>query len=252
MTTDRLVRCCTVWRKKQKTSTNIAEADRQKYSAVIKQYDEFFQVQKNVIFERARFNLHCKAVGESAEQFITTLYSLAENCDYDDFKDQMIRDRIVVGIHDQAQSERLQMDVGLTLEKAKTLVRQREAVHKQQILLKHSQKDDKLIDFLRQGVPSKGKVPLRNRSQAPARKPRQTQSKCSRCGRGPHTQQQYPAKDAACHNCKRKGHYTAQCFHKVVPEVTTPPASDVTDYYDVAYLNPVSAGQTKCGTVQSN
>ena len=126
-------------------------------------------------------------MGESVEQFITSLYTLAENCDYGDLKDQMIRDRIVVGIRDQAQSERLQMDVGLTLEKAKTLVRQREAVHEQQILLKHGQKDDKSIDFLRQGVPSKGKVPPRNRSQAPARKPRQTQSKCSRCGKGPHT-----------------------------------------------------------------
>ena len=52
----------------------------------------------------------------------------------------MIRNRIVVGIRDQAQSEWLQMDAVLTLEKAKTLVRQREAVHEQQILLKHSQK----------------------------------------------------------------------------------------------------------------
>ena len=97
-------------------------------------------------------------MGESVEQFITSLYTLAENCDYGDLKDHMIRDHIVVGIRNQAQSERLQMDAGLTLEKAKTLVRQREAVHKQQILLKHGQKEEKSINFLRQGVPSKGKV----------------------------------------------------------------------------------------------
>ena len=92
------------------------------------------------------------------EQFITSLYTLAENYDYGDLKDHMIRDRIVVGSCDQAQSERLQMDARLTLEKAKTLVRHREAVHKQQILLKHGQKDNKSINFLRQGVLSKGKV----------------------------------------------------------------------------------------------
>ena len=97
------------------------------------------------------------------------------------------------------------MDAGLTLKKAKTLVRQREAVQEQQILLKHGQKEDKSIDFLRQGVPSEGKVPLKNRSQAPAKTPRQMQSKCSQCGRGPHTRQQGPAKDAAaCHNCKKR------------------------------------------------
>ena len=67
----------------------------------------------------------------------------------------MIRDHIVVGICYQAQSEQLQMDAGLTLEKAKTLVRQRQAVQEQQILLK--QKEDKLIDFLRRGFRPKVK-----------------------------------------------------------------------------------------------
>ena len=81
-----------------------------------------------IIFERARFNCRCQAVGESVEQFITSLYTLAENCDYGDWKDQMICDCIVVGIRNQSQSERLQMDAELTLEKAKTLVQQREAV----------------------------------------------------------------------------------------------------------------------------
>ena len=46
----------------------------------------------------------------------------------------MIRDCIVVGICDDALSERLQLDSELTLEKAKTLVRQQEAVHEQQTI----------------------------------------------------------------------------------------------------------------------
>ena len=44
----------------------------------------------------------------------------------------MIRDRLVVGIQDLALSECLQLDPDLMLEKAKTLVRQREAVKEQQ------------------------------------------------------------------------------------------------------------------------
>ena len=66
---------------------------------------------------------------ESVEQFITNLYQLVEHCEYGDLRDEMIRDRIVVGIQDSALSERLQMDPDLTLEKAKKLVCQREAVH---------------------------------------------------------------------------------------------------------------------------
>ena len=54
----------------------------------------------------------------------------AETCEYGALRDEM-RDRIVVGIANSSLSERLQMIEDLALEKAKTLVRQREAVHEQ-------------------------------------------------------------------------------------------------------------------------
>uniref|UniRef100_A0A1X7T343 Retrotransposon gag domain-containing protein n=1 Tax=Amphimedon queenslandica TaxID=400682 RepID=A0A1X7T343_AMPQE len=50
---------------------------------------------KNVIFERARFNKRCQGSEEPVEQFITSLYSLAEGCEYGDLRETMIRDRIV-------------------------------------------------------------------------------------------------------------------------------------------------------------
>ena len=62
------------------------------------------------------------------EQFITSLYSLAEHCEYGEMKDEIIRDCIVVGIRDRPLSEQLQLDAELTLEKAKKGVRQREAI----------------------------------------------------------------------------------------------------------------------------
>ncbi len=55
---------------------------------------------------------------------------------YDAIKEEMIRDRLVVGIQDQSLSERLQMEPDLTLEKAKKLVRQRETVKQQAAHLK--------------------------------------------------------------------------------------------------------------------
>ena len=105
------------------TSTNISSADWKKYDSVIGKFDAFFKVRKNVIFERIRFNRRSQRPDESAEQFITSLYSLAKNCSYGGLRDEMIRDRIVVGIHDGPLSEHLQLDSELTLEKAKTLVR---------------------------------------------------------------------------------------------------------------------------------
>ena len=65
------------------------------------------------------------------EQYIATLYRLIETCDYGDFTDEMLRDRLVVGIRDTALSKRLQMDHELTLDKAMKPIRKREAVKEQ-------------------------------------------------------------------------------------------------------------------------
>ena len=118
------------------TSTNTSAEDRKLYDTVITKLDGFFKVRKNVIFERARFNRRNQQQGESAEQYIIVLYELAEDCEYGALHSEMIRDRLVVGIRDITLSEQLQTNAELTLDKAKKIIRQREAVHQQQCLLK--------------------------------------------------------------------------------------------------------------------
>ena len=104
------------------SSTGISSEGKKKFKTVMEKFDTFFQVRKNVIFEHARFNRRSQGQSESIEQFITSLYQLAETCEYGELKDEMIRNRIVVGIRDQALSEHLQLNSTLTLEKAKTLM----------------------------------------------------------------------------------------------------------------------------------
>ena len=60
-------------------------------------FDTFFKVRRNIFFERARIN---QGAGEPAEEYIVEMYRLAENCSYAGLKEEMIRDRLVVGIHD--------------------------------------------------------------------------------------------------------------------------------------------------------
>ena len=43
---------------------------------------------------------------------MTALYGLAEHCKYGSLQSEMIRDRIVVGLHDRKLSERLQLEAG--------------------------------------------------------------------------------------------------------------------------------------------
>ena len=57
---------------------------RKKYDAVVGKFDAYFEVRRNTIFERARFNRRSQREGESAEQYITELYELIEFCEYGD------------------------------------------------------------------------------------------------------------------------------------------------------------------------
>ena len=81
--------------------------------------------------------------GESAEQYLLVLHALARNCDNGQLRDELIRGRIVIGILDKALSKRLQLDPGLTLEKAARMVRQSESVGEQQRVLKGQKDGDK-------------------------------------------------------------------------------------------------------------
>ena len=58
------------------------------------------------------------------------LHALAEHCNFGTLTDEMIRDRIVVGLLDAKLSEKLQLDPELTLPKAVNQARQSEAVKK--------------------------------------------------------------------------------------------------------------------------
>ena len=208
------------------SSTGISEENRKKYSQVLNNFDDYFKVRKNIIFERARFNRRNQLPGETAEEYVTVLFNLVDSCNYGELKDEMLRDRLVVGIRDVSLSERLQMDSELTLEKAMKMVRQKEAVHQHNSqlqgnpetndsgdlsLLKYKSANNsrREIQSSRRETSSKKTKPKRNTPQAP--------TQCTRCGKDGHTRgEQCPASSVTCHKCKRKGHFASQCFSKTV------------------------------------
>ena len=101
------------------------------YKTVKEKFDSYFVKQRNVIYERAVFNRRKQENEESVVTFITALYSPVEHCDYDNLHKEMIRDRIVVGVHDSTWSLKLQLKETLTLDQAITQVREAEMIKKQ-------------------------------------------------------------------------------------------------------------------------
>ena len=104
-------------------------------------------------------------------------------------KDQLIRDRLVVGIRDSALSGCLQLEADLTPDKAKKHIHQREAVRMQQDVV-HI-RDVTSLDTVRQSTTVRRKL-----SAIPQKPP---QNNRRRCGGGTHPRHLCPAKEATCY-----------------------------------------------------
>ena len=163
----------------------------------------------NVIFERAKFNSRRQRKGETVDDFITDLHCLEERCSYGDLHSEMVRDRIVVGLLDDSLSEKMQLDSNLTLEKAVSMARQSEAVHKQQDVVRSTSHDsgelgsENHLEAVKSG--RRGDKPRSAQKHVPLgrtgvnKQPtkRKHDTKCSRCGKTPwHNRQQCPAREA--------------------------------------------------------
>ena len=160
------------------SSFGLSDAEKKKYDEVMKKFDGHFEGKRNVIYERARFNLRTQREGESVDDFILDLYRLADKCEYGSNKEEWIRDRLVVGVLDRRVSEKLHLISNLTLDTAVTTVRQQEDL---------------------QGSSGVHRISSRNWS-------------CFTCGGNKkHSKEDCPAKDAECRNCSKKGHWARVC-----------------------------------------
>ena len=121
------------------SSFGLSEDDQKKFSVVKDKFENHFVKRRNVIFERAKFNSRKQLQDETADSFITDLFCLAEHCAYGQLRDELIRDRLAVGLLDASLSEKMQLDPELILDKAIALAHQSEVMHKQQPVVRGTQ-----------------------------------------------------------------------------------------------------------------
>ena len=185
---------------------------------MIAKFNSHFVKRRNVIYDRAKFNSRLQQDGESVEEFIYSVHTLAQYCSYGNLHDEMVRDRIVVGIRDVSLSQKLQMDPELTLEKATKMVRESEAIKQQQKTLRSEEGVElNLVKGRSKSWHQKSKQNRRLPQTAPVKPP-----VCNRCGQPAHGRMQCPAKDQTCHKCNRTGHFKKMCKTKtVIREVQT-------------------------------
>lgn len=77
-----------------------------------------------MVYERYRFNNCKQEPGESIAAYLTELRTVAKNCQHEDVTpEEILHDRIVLGIRDDKMRERLLQYNDLTLQKAVALIK---------------------------------------------------------------------------------------------------------------------------------
>ncbi|UYV79612.1 hypothetical protein LAZ67_18000031, partial [Cordylochernes scorpioides] len=214
------------------------EEEATKIDSVLKAFDSHFCVRKNIIYERAKFNSRIQEDREPVDEFITSLYKLADSCEFEGLHDQLIRDRIVVGVRDKALSERMQLDSELTLEKAVKMVRQQEAVRQQQVDLQRpltSQKVNQVKFNSKKQSPKQQQQPSRKKEKSA-----KTRSRCPKCGGFTHREgQACRAEGQRCNLCSKTGHFANCCPDKQAKTAEVKAVSELDE--EIRFLLEVSA-----------
>lgn len=187
--------------------------------AVTDKFTEYFSPKRNTIFERYKFNSRKQNIGESVDSFVTTLYSLAETCEYGVLKEELIRDRIVIGVRDMRTSERLQLMADLTLEKALNVARQAEIQAKEGKLLRKEVAAEN-SEINRVSRFQKNKKKFNQQEKENKNRTLKNKENCGRCGGIKHADfKKCPALKSTCHNCQKIGHWDKVCRSKKVRRI---------------------------------
>lgn len=179
---------------------------------VLKKFAAHFRPVKNVIFERVRFNQLCQLQGQSIHDYITTVKSHADNCDYGEMKQELVRDKIVVGLRDpELRLFLINLDQELTLEicvrKAKQWVMHQSGLANMKPTSPVGQEIDAMAHETKARASSK-------QNYSPKPKTKNSASACLTCGRPAHSQgfvcpaTRYNIK---CFKCSKTGHYGKVC-----------------------------------------
>ena len=112
-------------------SFDLSDSEQKNHKVILSHFDKHFVPTVNEIHERGKFFLRDQLSDETIEQYIREIYSLAENCNFKTFKEEFIRDRLVLGMRDKVTSKQLQMTPDLSLQKAIEVARAAELIQVQ-------------------------------------------------------------------------------------------------------------------------
>ena len=165
------------------------------YKEIVKVLGEHHNPRPSKIVQRFKFNSRIRNPKESVRDYVAELKRLSEYCEYNESLEEMLRDRLVVGINDRRIQQRLLSERNLTFPKALEIAQAMEAA------------EVGIQDLSSTGAVNTDKMFVMTNRQ---HKSSTTTKSCYRCG-GPHAHNSCKFKDSTCFRCKKVGHISKVC-----------------------------------------
>ena len=161
----------------------------------------------NELYERYTFNRRDQAPGERFDTYLVALRKLVRTCNYGALAESLLRDRIVMGIQDQAARKRMLQDSRLTLKDAIGVCRAYESTDiKMKAMVPGPGPGPRLGAELEVSY-----VKQRHKTQSKEQKGCKTVNDCAYCGYS-HQKQKCPAWGKTCAKCGRRNHFAGKCL----------------------------------------
>ncbi|UYV78984.1 K02A2.6-like [Cordylochernes scorpioides] len=180
---------------------------------ILDKYDQYFRPFKNTIYKRYIFFTFEQKLNQTFDDFVTEIKSKAEDCEFENIKDSLIRDRIVLGCRDTTLREKYLQNPDLTLSLA---INQGQAAEASQKQLRNIEKDS--IDAIRKNSNERYKptTSLKNSyTSNPVRANFNKSIRCSKCNMA-HDFGKCPAYGKECYKCRQPNHFANCCKNRAI------------------------------------
>ena len=201
--------------------------DKDDIEKLIEAFEHHCVGETNVTYERYVLNKRAQAAGETFDIFFADLRRLIKSCEYGTLVDSILRDRIVMGIRDDATRRKLLQQRNLDLSKAVDICKSCEVASRQMKDIT-SPEDVSAIKSERRGGRLRDKRQHRGQSTSRHHSRRRGSSRrrdgsneknggvhigsgnCTFCGRR-HEKGNCPAYGTTCGKCSKRNHFDSVC-----------------------------------------
>ncbi len=186
------------------------EADRQNVDSILEKFEGYCVGETNETWERYQFNRREQEQYESIDTYVAVLRTLAKTCNYGTLEETLIRDRMIIGIRDNATRKRLLQTTKLTLKDCIQICRSHESATRRLKSMSVTEDVQSVNRNKKSGGDRKSK-PTKPKGQ-PQQSQSATEGQCKFCGkRHVFGRKLCPAWGKTCNKCKKTNHFAAQC-----------------------------------------